>query len=667
MRTWGSQPPAGEGFELGGCVADVAVRRRSLVARARRRPERIGRPTRRLAWEAALLTAFMVAAVSIPSAAAAAGSRPSIHQRGPGVSLAPSGVRPHWACPTGVCEAIIDPPPVRVGAEFALPHGGPPLQGHGELGGYDPQDLQAAYRIPTTSAATQIVAVIDAYGYPDAEADLAVYRERYGLPPCTKADGCFKKVNESGEEANYPEERSSDWQYESALDMEIASAACPSCNIMLVEATTEATADTSRSVDTAAALGAAEISNSYGYPEGYEYEPWCGKAGCTQYNAAFDHPGVLITASAGDSGYDNRYAGSPFHSPNFPAASPYVVAVGGTSLYSEALNPRGWSEAVWNELSYSPVGTGSGCSTFELKPPWQSDAGCAGRMDNDVAAVAACSTPVSVYATTREQREEEAFPWLDVCGTSVSSPLVAGIMAHASTRVRSLGAQAIYESPGTLFDVARGTNTDVCEVTAYFCEAELGYDGPTGLGTPNGVPGRVSIRSVDADEGPATGGTTVTITGSGFTGATEVRFGSSNASSFAVESEDAITAVSPPGEGIVDVTVITPEGTSPSIAADHFSYAGTPPEFGRGVKVAQGTGRYKAGCHARRCRAWRCRAWRCRRWSPQALPMRRTAHPSSAVRASFRRGGSIGCGWRHPDTGCRFVHPLDGVLRPCLK
>ena len=208
------------------------------------------------------------------------------------ISLTPSATEPHWACPNRACEAIIDPRPARVSRGYALPDGGPQLEGSGELGGYSPQDLQSAYKIPTALGSPQTIALVDAFGYTAAESDLAKYRERYGLEPCTKGNGCFTKVNEKGEEANYPP-NNEEWELESALDLDMASAACPKCHILLVEATTENPADMAESVNTAAKLGATEISNSYGYPEGYE--PYCGKTGCVEYSEDYKHPGVVVT------------------------------------------------------------------------------------------------------------------------------------------------------------------------------------------------------------------------------------------------------------------------------------------------------------------------------------------------------------------------------------
>ncbi len=385
-----------------------------------------------------------------------------------GISLTPSSTEAHWACPEEACEAIVEAPAQAVkvngASRFRLPDG-PLLEGGGVKGGLDPQDLQSAYEIPVTGGEDQTVALVDAYGYPTAEEDLAKYRERYRLPPCTKADGCFKKVNQKGEEANYPQ-RNEGWETESALDIEMVSAACPHCHIVLAEAKNSDGSNLSGTVDEAARLGATEISNSYG-----SAEQFCNTE-CEEEAPAYDHPGILIVAAGGDNGYDNHEEGD--RSPNFPAGLPSVVAVGGTVLH-RAHNARGWREEAW-------YAGGSGCTTLWQKPIWQTDTGCSKRMTDDVAAVAGCESPVSTYAQGQGG-------WGNVCGTSVASPLVAGIEAHASEYSRSLpGAESFYEDPQAPFDVTEGGNGTCTppESHAYFCHAEVGYDGPTGNGTPDG-------------------------------------------------------------------------------------------------------------------------------------------------------------------------------------
>jgi IPT/TIG domain/Subtilase family len=534
------------------------------------------RGRRLLALSVLLVTVLSgsVVATGAASAASPTGTpalQGKLHLRKRALGAGKSATRSHWACPEGACDAIIAPRPVRKADGYALPQGGRLLEGGGELGGLDPAELRSAYNIPTSGGASQTIALIDAFGYPAAEADLATYRAAYGLPPCTKKNGCFEKVNEQGGAGDYPAAEPG-WDGEAALDEDMASAACPECHILLVEGSGEFPEDLGEAVDTAARLGATEISNSYGYPE--QLKEFCGTNGCSRFDKDYSHPGALILASAGDAGFEDTYSEEGLQT-NFPAGSPNVVAVGGTALHKDAGNARGWQEEVWNELELH-AGTGGGCTKFDAKPSWQADSGCADRTDNDVAAVAAVETGVSVRIDHR---------WEVFGGTSVASPLVAGIEAHASSAVRSLGAEAFYENPGSLFDVTEGFNWDPldghseCAPHEYLCNAEVGYDGPTGLGTPDGVialneqPPPPTVTQISPKRGPATGGTLVTITGSGLTGATEVDFGTVQARELKVESGTSITAESPAGTvGTVDVTVTTPGGRSATSSKDRFKY-----------------------------------------------------------------------------------------------
>src|SRR5439155_807579 len=239
--------------------------------------------------------------------------------------------------------------------------------------GYGPADLRAAYSFPSTTAGSgKVFAIVDAYDAPTAEADLGTYRSTYGLPACTTANGCFRKVNQSGGTA--PPRANGGWAQEISLDLDMASAVCPNCKVVLVEANSNAFTDLAAAEDTAARLGASVISNSYG---GSEFS----QETSTTYNSHFNHPGVPITVSTGDSGYGVE----------FPAASQYVTAVGGTSLTKAG---SAFSERTWS-------GAGSGCSAYVAKPPWQTDSGCARRTVADVSAVADPNTGVAVYDSFR--------------------------------------------------------------------------------------------------------------------------------------------------------------------------------------------------------------------------------------------------------------------------
>jgi subtilase family serine protease len=332
-------------------------------------------------------------------------------------------------------------------------------------GGYNPADLQSAYQLPSsTGGAGQTVAIIDAYDDPNAEADLGVYRSQFGLPACTTANGCFRKVNQSGG-TSYPRANGG-WAQEISLDLDMVSAVCPNCHILLVEASSASMLNLGTAVNRAAKLGATEISNSYGGNE-------------TSSDASFDrtyfnHPGIAITVSSGDSGYLTEY----------PAASRYVTAVGGTSLVRDASSTRGWRESVWSTSSVE--GAGSGCSAYDARPEWQNilnvTSVCARRAVADVSAVADPATGVSVYDSYSYQGLSG---WLVFGGTSVGAPLIAGVYALAGNAATvNYAASYPYSHTTSLNDVTTGS-TASCG--SGLCAAGAGWDGPTGLGTPAGT------------------------------------------------------------------------------------------------------------------------------------------------------------------------------------
>jgi subtilase family serine protease len=316
--------------------------------------------------------------------------------------------------------------------------------------GYGPQSLQSAYNLTSASAANgagKTIAIVDAYDLPTAQADLNVYRSTYGLPART-----ITKINQTG--GTTPPRVNAGWGQEIALDLDMASAICPNCNILLVEASSAAFTDLAAAENTAAARGATVISNSYG---GSEFS----QETTGVYASAYNHPGIPITVSSGDSGYGVEY----------PAASPNVTAVGGTTL-TTASGGRGWTERVWS-------GAGSGCSAYAAKPSWQHDSGCARRTVADTSAVADPATGVAVYDTTKYQGKGG---WMVFGGTSVAAPVVAGVYALAGGATTA--AQSLYGS-SAFYDVTSGSNGSCGG--SYLCTATAGYDGPTGLGTPNGT------------------------------------------------------------------------------------------------------------------------------------------------------------------------------------
>ena len=349
--------------------------------------------------------------------------------------------------------------------------------------GYGPSDLQSAYNLPSATAGSgETVAIVDAGNDPTAEADLGVYRAQYGLPPCTTANGCFKKVNQEGQQGSYPPS-TGNWPLEESLDIDMVSAICPNCRILLVEANSTSLADMGASVNEAVALGAKFISNSYSTSESSSETGWD--------SSYYNHPGVAITASAGDNGYGTGY----------PSASQYVTSVGGTTLTRDASTARGWTETAWGTSS-GGEGTGSGCSAYEAKPSWQADTGCAKRTVADVSADADPNTGVAVYDTTGQGG------WLVVGGTSVSSPVMASTFALAGTPAAGTypSSYPYLNASGGLNDVTSGANGNC--TPAYLCTAGPGYDGPTGLGTPNGTSAFVPVTY-----GTLTGTVTDTSTG----------------------------------------------------------------------------------------------------------------------------------------------------------
>jgi subtilase family serine protease len=322
--------------------------------------------------------------------------------------------------------------------------------------GYGPSDLLSAYGLAAAAAsngANQTIAIVDAYDDPNAESDLAVYRSTFGLPACTTANGCFRKVSQTGS-TRYPR-ADAGWAEEISLDLDMASAVCPKCHILLVEASSASMANLGAAVNEAVALGATVISNSYG---GSEYS-----TESTDESRYFNHPGVAITVSSGDAGFGVE----------FPAASRFVTAVGGTSL-SRSSSSRGFAESVWS-------GAGSGCSTRIGKPTWQHDASCGRRTVADVAAVADPNTGVAVYDTYRVRPAG----WLVFGGTSVAAPLVAGVYALAGNTSSVSYGSFSYSHLSSIFDVTGGANGSCGG--SYLCSGLPGYDGPTGNGTPNGI------------------------------------------------------------------------------------------------------------------------------------------------------------------------------------
>jgi subtilase family serine protease len=315
-----------------------------------------------------------------------------------------------------------------------------------------PAQLRAAYTLNGRSGAGRTVAIVDAYGYPNLERDLGIYRAQYGMPACTRANGCLRVIDQNGG-TNLPR-MNVGWAQEQALDVDAVSATCPDCKIVVVQTKTNSFANLAAGVVTASKQsGVVAISNSYGG----------GDLADSTYGASYNHPGQAVTASTGDNGYQGA---------SFPASSSYVTAVGGTTLKMSSTSRV--SETVWS-------GAGSGCSTVitALAAAAPFNTGCAKRAMADVSAAADPNTGgLSVYAPTSSKNSS----WSQYGGTSESAPIIAAVYALAGGGYSNA---TPYQHAGSLFDITSGNNGS-CPTTQW-CQARAGWDGPTGLGTPNGT------------------------------------------------------------------------------------------------------------------------------------------------------------------------------------
>ncbi|HTZ85415.1 MAG TPA: PKD domain-containing protein [Solirubrobacteraceae bacterium] len=396
------------------------------------------------------------------------------------------------------------------------------LEIEGPAGGLTPDDLATAYGYSLGSGgAGQTVGIVDAFDDPQIESNLGEFDSHYGLASCTAANGCLKKVGQTG--GGVPSADTKGWSVEESLDVETVHAACPQCKILLVESNTEENSEMAAAVNEAVALGATVVSNSFGAPE---------VAFGASERSAFDHPGVPIVASTGDSGWDNWNLLFPeVRMPNDPASLPTVVAVGGTNLQLNADGTR-FQEKVWNnnnpetdtpeqreEGLYVKGATGGGCSNRSSAQPWQRDiagfaaTGCGtGRPGADVSAVGAPKTGLDIYDTYNcgEKCAGADEGWVRIGGTSLSAPFIASLYALAGgghgLPYPALTLYGRAADAASRFDVTKGGNgfcndeppSDCgspnsfglgrldCEGEAQ-CDAVPGFDGPSGVGAPVGL------------------------------------------------------------------------------------------------------------------------------------------------------------------------------------
>src|SRR5215471_8360323 len=389
---------------------------------------------------AALLASISAAALVLgvgPAGASAAAPTPVTNV----VRSCAAPAKPGFAS----CMALMRTDLVQVGLNrtAAAPNAAP--------SGFGPADLQSAYALNNSGGAGMTVGIVDAFDNPNVASDLATYRSTFGLPPAN-----FTKVNQNGQASPLPSTNVG-WGEEESLDVDMVSAICPNCHILLVEANDNSLANLGASVNTAVALGARFVSNSYGGGE--------SSGETTSDTQFYSHAGVAVTASSGDSGFGSQY----------PAASQFVTAVGGTSL-SRSSTARGWSETAWS-------GAGSGCSAFEAHPAFQNGVttSCSRRAEADVSAVADPNTGVAVADTFGTGGTFFVFG-----GTSVASPIIASVFALAGSPTAGTFPNSYpYTHRSSLFDVTSGSNSRRCR--SVLCRAGVGWDGPTGFGTPNGT------------------------------------------------------------------------------------------------------------------------------------------------------------------------------------
>ena len=382
-------------------------------------------------------------------------------------------------------------------------------------GSMTPTDVVAAYNIPQSSSAKgKIVALIELPST-NALADVNAYRQAFNIPqlaqcptdakgvPTPNGTPCFARVGEDGTVNSVGTDDCPGWSGETGLDMDMVSAACPDCSIVLVEATTSADLPQMNQI-AASVLKPAAVSNSWG---GAENGPG------QDDQSPFNNPTTLTFVASGDSGYmdedDNngQIAGS-----DFPSSSPYVVAVGGTTLMGGG---GAYAEVVWNDdAQQQGAGAGgSGCSGEFGMPTYQSGSGfsfgsCAMRASVDLAAAAEFNPSGGGGGGGGQGGGIAAYDaddqgWNPVVGTSAACPLVAAIM----TRVGLAGKdnhELFYKHIDAFHDVTDGTNDNDGLCSDVMCNAGPGWDGPSGLGTPDAT--KLAALAAASSPAPADAG-----------------------------------------------------------------------------------------------------------------------------------------------------------------
>ncbi len=338
--------------------------------------------------------------------------------------------------------------------------------------GLAPNDLATLYAYPAPGAQGWLgsgttIGLVVAYDHPNLASDLAAYRSFFGLPPCTVANGCLVIVGAAAGTSSqtvgtnsitaFPTTVSADWQIEADIDSQAASAVCPNCRLVIAEAASPSLSDLANAVTAAQNAGAHILSYSFGVAE---------STADLAYEAKFEGgSNALAFAAAGDAGYGV----------NFPASATNVAAVGGTTV--RAVVNSAVAETAWS-------GTSSGCSQIFAKPAQQHDYGCSKRTMNDVAAVADPNTGIAVYDAAVGGSNRG---WIIAGGTSVAAPIVAAMFALSGDNHLGQGAARFYNHTWNFYNVTSGSNGS-CGIS-YLCTAQNGFNGPTGIGTPNGLSG----------------------------------------------------------------------------------------------------------------------------------------------------------------------------------
>jgi hypothetical protein len=476
------------------------------------------------------LVLLVLPLAALVSAAAASAGSTQLYAVGVPVCAEPMPLLMAHAATCTAVRRVLVPAGTR-GAQRLTPAAG--ATGTATMGpnfGLTPSDITTAYHLSTspTAGSTQTIAIVDAFNDPNIQSDLQTFDAQYGLP----CKSCLTVVSQTGSSSNLPADDTAGWSVEESLDVEAAHGACPACHILVVEATSDDNADLAAAENEAAKLHATEISNSFGEPE----------AADASFQAAFNHPGIVITAGSGDDGYysyDWLGLNGIINSPYIPASYPTVVAVGGTSLYL-AQNATRASETVWNDngvqafdevnMGMALGATGGGCSTMFAGRGWQtnepgySSAACGGkRLSADISIVGDPLTGFDIYDSYACGAAQcpTGPTWMTIGGTSLSSPLLAAAYAlSGGAHGVPYPAVTLYGHAGSAYDVTAGGN-GICAGEgaaqcpdystngafdfgagmldcAYTpsgaiaagtgaCDAATGFDGPSGIGTPNSM------------------------------------------------------------------------------------------------------------------------------------------------------------------------------------